>query len=74
MPTILPIQSTFDKAIPDNFGNAEYRGERLLLIAINDIIDQCGLENPIIAYFLDVAAVNKYISVSGTDKPASTAR
>jgi len=35
MPTILPIQGTFDKAIPDNFGNAEYRAERKLLIAIN---------------------------------------
>ena len=28
MPTILPIQTAFDKAIPDNFGNAEYRTER----------------------------------------------
>lgn len=70
MPTILPIQGTFDKAIPDNFGNAEYRTERKLLIAIDAIIGQCGLENPVIAYFLDVASVDKYISVFGTDKPA----
>ena len=28
MPTILPIQGTFDKAIPDNFGNAECRTEK----------------------------------------------
>jgi hypothetical protein len=70
MATILPIQSRFDKAIPDNFGNAEYRAERELLIAIDDIIGQCSLENPVIAYFLDVASVNKYISVFGTDKSA----
>ena len=58
MLTILPIQGTFDKAIPDNFGNVEYRAERELLIAINDIIGQCSLENPVIAYFLDVASVD----------------
>ena len=74
MPTILPIQGTLDKAIPDNFGNAEYRAERKLLIAINDIIGQCSLENPVIAHFLDVASVNKYISVFGTDKPARLTR
>ncbi len=27
IPTILPIQGTFDKAIADSFGNAEYRGD-----------------------------------------------
>jgi hypothetical protein len=70
MQTILPIQGAFDKTIPDNFGNAEYRGERQLLMAIDDIIVQCGLEYPVIAYFLDVASVNKYISVFGTDKSA----
>ena len=74
MPTILPIQGTFDKAIPDNFGNAEYRAERKLLIAINEIIGQCGLENPVIAHFLEVASVNKYISVFGTDKSARLTR
>ena len=74
MLTILPIQGTFDKAIPDNFGNAEYRAERELLIAINDIIGQCGLENPVIAYFLDVASVDKYIFVFGTDKSARLTR
>jgi len=70
MLSILPIQGTFDKSIPDNFGNAEYRAERQLLIAIDSIICQCDLENPVISYFLDVAAVNKYISVFGTDKSA----
>jgi hypothetical protein len=68
MSTILPIRGTFDKATPDNFGNAKYRAERKLLIAIDDIIGQCCLENPAIAYFLDIASVNKYISVFGTDK------
>jgi len=70
MPGILPIQGAFDKSIPDNFGNAEYRAERDLLIAIDSIICQCDLENPVISYFLDVASVNKYISVFSTDKSA----
>ena len=70
MSVILPIQNRFDKLIPDNFGNAEYRAERELLIAIDSIINQCDLENPVIAYFLDVASVNKYISAFGTDRSA----
>jgi len=74
MPTILPIQGTFDKSIPDNFGNAEYRAERQLLIAIDEIIEQCGLENYVIVYFLDVVSVNKYISVFGTGKPCRLTR
>ncbi len=70
MTRILPIQSMFDKEIPEDFGNAEYLQERELLIAINDIIIQSDLENPVIRYFLDAAFVDKYISVFGTDKPA----
>ena len=71
MPTILPIQKAFDKEIPEDYGNAEYRQERELLIAINDLIIQCELEYPVIEYFLDVAYVNKYISVLGTGKSAN---
>jgi len=70
MSAILPIQNTFDKSIPDNFGNAEYRAERELLIAIDSIINQCHLEDPVIAYFLDAASANKYISVFGAGKSA----
>ena len=70
MATILPIQGRFDKDIPEDSGNAEYRAERELLIAINDIIALGDLEHPVIEYFLDVAYVNKYISVWGTDKSA----
>ena len=70
MSAILTIQSTFDKSIPDNFGNAEYRAERELLIAIDSIINQCHLEDPVIAYFLDAASANKYISVFGTGRSA----
>ena len=68
MATILPIQSVFDKEIPQDSGNCEYRQERELLISINDIIATSGLEYPVIEHFLDVAYVNKYISVFGTDK------
>ena len=70
MATILPIQSRFDKDIPADYGNAEYRRERELLIAIDDIIALTDLEYPVIEYFLDVAYVNKDISVWGTDKSA----
>jgi hypothetical protein len=70
MPAILPIQSVFDKNIPEDSGNAEYCQERELLIAIDQIITQSGLEAPVIRYFLDAAFVDKYISVFGTDKPA----
>lgn len=71
MAIILPIQSRFDKDIPDDFGNAEYRWERELLISINDIIVNSGLEHPVIKYFLDVAYLNKAISVWGTGKTAA---
>jgi len=70
MSIILPIQNRFDKSIPDNFGNAEYRAERELLIAIDSIINECHLEDSVIAYFLDAALVDKYISVFGTGKSA----
>ena len=62
MATILPIQSRFDKDIPQDYGNAEYLEERELLIAINDIIALSDLEHAVIEYFLDVACVSKYIS------------
>ena len=70
MGTILPIQSRFDKEIPENSGNAEYRQERELLIAMDEIVIKSDLENPVIRYFLGVAYLNKYISVWGTDKTA----
>ncbi len=70
MPNILSIQSAFDKDIPEDFGNAEYRQERALLIAIDELIVQSNLEAPVISYFVDTAFVNKYISVFGTNKSA----
>ena len=70
MATILPTQRLFDKEIPQDFGNAEYRQERAFLIATHDLITQCGLERPVIAWFLDVAYVNKAISVFGTNSSA----
>jgi len=74
MAEILPIQGRFDKDIPQEFGNAEYRQERELLIAINDIIVLSDLEYPVIAYFLDVAYGNKYISLLGTGQSAELTR
>lgn len=69
MLTILPIQQVFDKDIPDDFGNFEYRRERQLLIAIDGIIKQSHLEDMFIQYFLDSAYVNKSIAFFGTGKP-----
>ena len=74
MATIVPIQGRFDKEIPDDFGNAEYRQERGLLLAIHDILAQSDLEEPVIRYFLDVAYLHKYISVWGTDQSARLTR
>jgi len=71
MAAILPLQGRFDKEIPQDYGNAEYRQERQLLIAINDILVQSDLEIPVTLYFLDVAYLNKTISVFGTDKSAT---
>ena len=63
---ILATQQQFDKAIPIVFGNAEYNAERALLITIDEIIRQSGLEKIVMAYFLDVARVNKMIGLFGT--------
>ena len=38
MATILPFQLTFDKDIPEDFGNFEYRQERLRLLEIDEMI------------------------------------
>jgi hypothetical protein len=68
MATILPVQRVFDKDIPGDFGNAEYHQERELLITIDNIITQAALEEPVIRYFLDVAYLEKSISLFGTGK------
>ena len=67
---ILATQQKFDKEIPIVFGNAEYNTERELLIAIDEIIGQSGIEKTVMEYFIDAARVNKTIAVFGTDKPA----
>ena len=63
---ILAIQQKFDKPIPVVFGNAEYNTECELLITMDHIIRQSGLEKTVIAYFLDAARVNKMITRFGT--------
>ena len=66
---ILATQQKFDKDIPVVFGNAEYNTECELLIAIDEIIRQSGIEKMVMKYFLDAARVNKMIAAFGTDKP-----
>ncbi|MCP4342861.1 MAG: hypothetical protein GY799_29260 [Desulfobulbaceae bacterium] len=59
MATILPIQSVFDKDIPEESGNGEYRQERELLIMIDTLITQSNLEDPVITHFLEAASAKK---------------
>lgn len=70
MQTILPVQSRFDKGIPNISGNIDFERQRELLIAMDQLIKEGFLETPVIQYFLDAARVNKYISVFGTGKSA----
>jgi hypothetical protein len=65
---ILPIQLKFDKEIPLVLGNAEYRAEFELLMAMDGIITVSGIENQVIQHFLDTAYAEKSASQSGTDK------
>ena len=67
---ILSTQRKFDKDIPIVFGNAEFTAERELLITIDEIIRQSGVEKIVMDYFIDVARVNKAIEVFGTDTPS----
>ncbi|MBN1974223.1 MAG: hypothetical protein JW787_11325 [Sedimentisphaerales bacterium] len=70
MAAILPIQRIFDKYIPVDFGDAEYRQERELLITTYKIIEHAAPKEPIIRYFLYVACAEKCISLFGTGKSA----
>ena len=67
---IVSIQQKFDKEIPIVFGNVEYIAERELLIAINVIIHQSGLEKIAIDYFFNKARTDKAVAVAGTGKSA----
>jgi hypothetical protein len=67
---ILSIQQKFDKEIPAVFGNVEYIAERELLITIDEIIHQSGLEKIVIDYFFDNAQKDKAAVVAGTGKSA----
>jgi len=68
MPVILPVQLLFDKDIPEEFGNLEYRQERQLLIDIDQIILDSGIEYVFIQHFLDRAYAQKAIELFGTGK------
>jgi hypothetical protein len=72
---IIPFQSKFDKDFPVVIGNAEYNAECELLKAMDIIIATGGMEETFIKYSLDVACVNKAISLFGTCKsPRLTAK
>ena len=73
--SIIPFQSKFDKDFPVVIGNAEYNAECELLKAMDIVIATSGMEETFIKYALDVAYVNKVISLFGTGKsPRLTAK
>ncbi len=65
---ILPVQQLFDKDIPLEFGNFEYRQERQFLIDIDRIVEAGGIETLFIQYFLNRSYVEKTIEYFGTGK------
>ena len=72
---IIPFQCKFDKDFPVVIGNAEYNAECELLKAMDIVIATSGMEETFIKYGLDVACVNKAISLFGTGKsPRLTAK
>jgi len=66
--SIITFQSKFDKDFPVVIGNAEYNAECKLLKVMDLVIATSGMEETFIKYFLDVAYVNKAISLFGTGK------
>lgn len=73
--SIIPFQSKFDKDFPIVIGNAEYNAECELTKAMDLVIATSGTEEIFVKYFLDVAYVNKAISLFGTGKrPGLTAK
>ncbi len=65
---VLPVQQLFDKDIPLEFGNFEYRQERQFLINIDRIVEASGIETLFIQYFLNRSYVEKTIEYFGTGK------
>ena len=66
---ILPRQLEFDNDIPNIAGNADYAAEKELLLEMDAIISQSGIEEIVITSFLELAVFNKAARLFQADKP-----
>ena len=66
---MIPRQLEFDNAIPEIRGNADYEAEKDLLLAMDEMISQSGLEELVIASFLEIAVFEKAARLFQADEP-----
>ena len=66
---ILPRQLEFDNDIPNIAGNADYAAEKELLLEMDAIISQSGIEELVITSFLELAVFDKAARLFEADKP-----
>ena len=66
---IVPRQLEFDNDIPNIAGNADYAAENELLLAMDAIISQSGIEEIVITSFLELAVFDQAARLFAADKP-----
>ena len=66
---IIPRQLKFDNDIPHIAGNADYAAEKELLVTMDTIISQSGIEEIVITSFLEIAVFDKAARLFEADKP-----
>lgn len=66
---MIPRQLEFDNAISEIRDRADYEPEKELLLAMDEMISQGGLEELVIASFLQVAVFEKAASLFEADEP-----
>lgn len=66
---IVPWQLEFNNIIPNIAGNADYAAEKDLLLAMDAMISQSGIEELVITSFLSLAVFDKAARLFAADKP-----
>ena len=66
---MIPRQLEFDNAIPKIHGNADYEAEKDLLVAMDAMISQSGIEELVIISFLEIAVFEKAVRLFEEDEP-----
>ena len=66
---MIPRQLEFDNAIPKIRGNADYEAEKDLLVAMDAMISQSGIEELVIISFLEIAVFEKAVRLFEADEP-----